>query len=1071
MKNLSLFLTLLCVLLLSSGAHAQQIRGSVKSAASGEPLAGAIVMAEGTRAGATTNSKGEFTLTVASLPVRLEVSFVGMESRTVNVTSAERPVQVLLDETAEALDELVVIGYAVVRKSDLTGSVGQMKASQINDSRMISIEQAMAGHLAGVNIVNTSGEPGAGISINIRGVGSINSDTEPLYVIDGMPYIKDAGTEVGNISGLNSATINPMSSLNPQDIQSIEVLKDASATAIYGSRGANGVVLVTTKSGSAGKPRVSISAFVGVSEVSKKIDMLDANTFIDYMAYDRKTEQYITKGDSLRNLAPHYNWQDYLFKRAVKQEYSVGVNGGNNQGTAYSISVNYVDQNGLVKNSDYTRYGARARVDQKIGSKARAGVNLNYAEFTQVGVSSGGSKDTGSDVFQQALSYRPVNVRFNASDLDESGELSGDYNSQTNPFDYLSNALNKTNNTRTTAIAYVQYEFLKGLLFKSSFNYNTTMTNKLGFYPPSIAAGAANGGRGINAYARRYNWAWENIATYKTTFCKKHNFDALAGYTMEQQYARDYSQESQNYPEAYNKLTGVNTGLGLTVLAPVVSEWSSAMVSYFARVNYNYASRYYFTASIRADGSSKFPKGEKFGYFPSAAVAWKASEEPFMKNSKVFSDFKLRASWGLTGNQSIPAYSSLSRYQSVYYSTNTTGGLSPTPRQWAGLAVSSIANPDLTWETTKQFDAGIDISFLRHRLSATVDYYYKKTYDMLLNKPLLYSTGYSRMMYNSGSLRNCGWEVTVQSQNITRKKFSWTTNLNITFNRNKVLDLGENAYLPFNASNTYDEAFVLVPGQAVGTMYGLVYDGVYKFSDYKNFYIDNDPSKYMRPKDEWTAIYNDLVAHPTKAQLVDGVPLYAGSTPLPGNAKFRDLTGEGDINALDRAYIGSSAPKFFGGISNRFTLKDFDLNVFFQFSYGNDLFVSNYQALDGYGTRNVLQWIYDESWKPTPERQTDRWPSYMVDSYKTVTSNMWVEDGSYLKLKDVTLGYTLPRKLLSKIKMNTVRVYLTGQNLWTWTNFSWYDPETGDASSVTAGHYRFKYPSSRTFIFGVNIDF
>ena len=1058
----------LCCLLLVSGMITQAqtlIKGTVFDQ-DRNPLTGATVRVKGMNEGSIADLNGDFTVRCKSLPATVEISFIGMAPKNIVVRSErELPLKVILEEMQNEIDEVVVIGYGAVRKSDLTGSVASVKGKDINESRMLSFDQAMAGRMAGVNITNTGGEPGAGISIQIRGVGSINSDSDPLYVIDGAPISKDAGTELGNIA-VSSAIFNPLASLNPSDIQSIEVLKDASATAIYGSRGANGVVLITTKSGMEGKPRVSFSTYVGVGQVSKKIDMLEGQDYLDYMAYEREDADYVAKYDSLSN-APFHNWQDELYKNSITQEYNIGVRGGTKT-TKYALSAAYTDQQGLVDNSGFDRFTLRARVDQNIGKSAKVGVNMTYAKMGQDGIPSGGSKDTGADVFQQVLSYRPANVR---SNFDENGDLSGDYNLQTNPKDYIAQVKNRLDNMRFTATTYAQYEFIKGLLFKTSYNINTTYTDKNIFYPPTVAAGASTNGRGINTWAKRFNWSWENILTYDVKLNKNHSLNAMVGYTMEAQNGRNFSIEANDYPEAFLGLEGGNVGFGLLTSAPTVSDFRSTLISYLGRINYSYKGKYLLTASIRSDGSSKFPKGSKFAYFPSAAVAWNIHKESFMQPVKnVISDLKLRFSYGRTGNQSIPNYSSQSVYQDVYYTFNEAGGLNPSSIMVPGIGVTSIANPKLTWETTEQYNGGIDLSFFRQRLSVSIDAYYKKTFDLLLKRPLDFSTGFATMMFNSGSLENKGIELVINSINFSTKDFTWTTAFNISFNRNKVLNLGKNAQLTFSAGNVYNEAFILEPGHAVGTMYGYVYDGVYQYKDYKNFYVNNDPAQGMRSSTECQEIYNRAKAGQEKLELMDGQPKYAGDVPLPGSAKFRDIVGDdGNVTSEDRTYIGNSEPKFQGGFVNKFNYKGFDLSVFMQFSYGNKMFVTNYFALQGYNSRNMRKDIYDNAWRPY--RESNAWPDYMIDSYKTVPSGLYIEDGSYLKIKDITLGYTLPTQWLGKLGIAGARIYVTGQNLFTFTDFKWYDPEIASSSPITGGMYKFVYPSSRTFITGLSIDF
>ena len=1059
---LFLSMTLAC----SIPAIAQSGVGGTVADTDGQILPGASVVIKGSAKGTVADENGNFHLDTDEFPLTLEVSYLGFITEEVTVNAENNNLKIELRYDTNYMDEVVVIGYGTVKKSDLTGSVASVGRDDVTNARMLSIDQALAGKIAGVNILNTGGEPGAGISINIRGVGSVSSEgNEPLYVIDGAVIYRDAGLNVGSNS-ISGSVLNPLSTLNPADIESIEVLKDASATAIYGSRGANGVVLITTRSGREGRPRVNFSAFGGISTVSKTIPVLNGKDYLNYQAFDRNDPTYVQNYEKFSQEAGH-NWQDELFKNGYRQEYNLSVDGGTKT-TKYSFGVGYSNQTGLVKNSDYQRFTVRGRVDQDISSWLKAGINLSYARFNQDGTSSEGGKDSNADVFQQILSYRPINT-----DLDRNDEEGDDAQEsvQSNPKSYLDYAKLRTFSSRFIGIAYLQFKIAKGLSFKMSFNYGETNTRTENFYPANISGGSATNGRGTNGYASRYNWSWDNILTYNVKLGKRHNLDLMAGYTMEYQWARNFSLETQNYPSPFDKLEGVNIGNGLDVMAPKVDESYSSMISWLGRINYNYADRYLLTATIRADGSSKFPDGRKYSVFPSVAFAWKISNERFMRSARgVISDMKLRLSYGMTGNQGIPAFRSQSRYSPVFYTFNESGTLSPISNIISGIGITSMENSDLTWETTHQYNVGLDLGFFSNRIQLTADAYYKKTVDMLIEKPVPFLTGYTTTMSNSGSLENKGLELTLHTVNFSKKNFEWTTDFNISFNRNRILDLGTSGMLTYVA-NFYDEAFALAPGQPVGVMYGYQCDGVYSYRDYKNFYIDNDPSKGMLPEYEWQSIYDDIVKNKNgQFELVDGVPTFAGEVPLPGSPKYRNMTkGDNNVNEEDRTFIGRSDPKFYGSFTNKFIFYGVDISVFFQYNVGNDFFVASYFPLSGTGNRNILKSIWENAWRPWNNDGT--WPDYTIDSYRQTSSSLWIEDGSYLKLKDVTIGYSLPSKITDKMKINSLRFFITGQNLFTWTNFSWYDPEVASNNAIFGGLYRFKYPSSRTFLIGVTLGF
>ena len=1064
MKKFLLFLAMTAVWTIP--AMARSGIGGTVSDSDGQPLPGASVIVKGSAKGTVTDDNGKFHLDTDEFPLTLTVSYLGFITEEVTVSSSDDNLRIGLKYDTNYMDEVVVIGYGTVKKSDLTGSVASVGRDDVTNARMLSIDQALAGKIAGVNILNTGGEPGAGISINIRGVGSVSSEgNEPLYVIDGAVIYRDAGLNVGSNS-ISGSVLNPLSTLNPADIESIEVLKDASATAIYGSRGANGVVLITTRSGKEGRPRVNFSAYGGVSTVSKTVPVLNGKDYLNYQAFDRNDPAYVQNYEKFSREAGH-NWQDELFKNGYRQEYSLSVDGGTRT-IKYSFGVGYSNQTGLVKNSDYQRFTVRGRVDQDISKWLKAGINLSYARFSQDGTSSEGGKDSNADVFQQILSYRPINTDL---DIDDEEGDDAQESVQSNPKSYLDYAKLRTFSSRFIGIAYLQFKIAKGLSFKMSFNYGETNTRTENFYPANISGGSATNGRGTNGYASRYNWSWDNILTYNVKSGKRHNLDLMAGYTMEYQWARNFSLETHNYPSPFDKLEGVNIGNGLDVMAPKVDESYSSMISWLGRINYNYADRYLLTATIRADGSSKFPDGRKYSVFPSVAFAWKISNERFMRSTRgVISDMKLRLSYGMTGNQGIPAFRSQSRYSPVFYTFNESGTFSPISNIISGIGITSMENSDLTWETTHQYNVGLDLGFFSNRIQLTADAYYKKTVDMLIEKPVPFLTGYTTTMSNSGSLENKGLELTLHTVNFSKKNFEWTTDFNISFNRNKILDLGTSGMLTYVA-NFYDEAFALAPGQPVGVMYGYKCDGVYSYMDYKNFYIDNDPSIGMRPEYEWQSIYDDIVKNKNgQVELVDGVPTFAGEVPLPGSPKYRNMTkGDNNVNEEDRTFIGRSDPEFYGSFTNKFIFYGVDISIFFQYNAGNDFFVASYFPLSGTGNRNILKSVWENAWRPWNNDGT--WPDYTIDSYRQTSSSLWIEDGSYLKLKDVTIGYSLPSKITDKMKINSLRFFITGQNLFTWTNFSWYDPEVASNNAIFGGLYRFKYPSSRTFLIGVALGF
>lgn len=1050
--------TYLCVLFLLLAVPAisvaqVKISGQVKSQSDGDPIVSATVVEKGTTNGVSTDAKGNFSLTVKGPQSIIQVSYVGMELWEQKVGNRTR-FDILLKENL-VLEEVVVVGYGTVSKSDLTGAVSSVRARDIVNARTASFNEALAGMAAGVMVASTGGEPGAGVDIKIRGASSVSGGVEPLYVVDGVPF--DGGIE--SSGRLGNSSLNPLALINPADIESMEILKDASATAIYGSRGANGVIIITTKSAKAGKTRVNYSADFGVDlPPAKQIRVLNATEWVEYQAKAFPT--YSNKfGDAgqIKYYPDDHNWQKEVMRNAFSQTHNLSVSGGN-QKTAFVLSLGYTNRDGIVVNTAMDRTNASLKLDHSVNKWLKVGMTGRYALMNQQGVTSVDGVGSGAGIFQQMLVFRPTNTDVMDIEEDVDGTI------QNNPLRNARETVQKTRSSRIQGDAYVQITFLPGLTLKSTFSAYRTDNKSKNYFPSYLAQGRIDNGRISHVATINSKWINENILTYTKRFNKKQALTLTGVFSIEQTNVEGLNTQTKDLALESFEEESLQYGQLLTI--PINSLTQQNMISFMARANYSF-NAFLFTASIRADGSSKFPAGNKYSYFPSAAVAWKAHEEPFLKRLNIFDQLKLRFSYGRTGNQSIGPYSSLTRYSSFYYSYGTAAGTSGATLA-PGISVNTLGNKDLKWETTEQFNAGLDVSVLRGRLNLSADFYYKYTFDLLITQQIPYTSGFASRLANIGDVDNKGIELTINSHNITRKNFSWSTDFNISVNRNKVKSIGGGNRYPVNSpgnyGSNYANIFYVAEGYPIGAIFGYKTDGVYQLSDFNEFYENGE---FITDKARQMEIYkqhvNDAgaVLSNNPFTLREGVPDYRSNAAYPGALRLKD--GE-------QVYLGSNEPKFFGGIMNRFSYKNWDLSVFFNFSYGGKIFNANYGVLNGTeGNRNLLKDYYDNRW--WPDRQTNKYPIFNDAWGLAQTTDMQVEDASYLKLKDITVGYSLPKKVAAKLGISGARVYLSMRNMFTWTKYSWYDPEYANKNPLYSALEKFSYPMPRTVVAGLAINF
>ena len=1048
--------------LFSVDLYAQQVevKGQVVDAA-GIPLIAVTVFEDGNTANGTmTDLDGNYVLKVSSPKATIVFSCLGY-AEIKEVVGGRGVISVTMKEEQLSIDaaEVVSVGYGSVSRRDLTGSVSKVDMGELMKAPVTNFDQALTGKVAGVVVTTSDGALGAEANITIRGNNSLTQSSAPLYVIDGFP------TESSMATALASA-----------DIESIDILKDASATAIYGARGANGVIVITTKQGNEGKPKINFSASWTGSRIANKVDLMDGYEFVNLQTEmseywgtsniyllsnelddDNKPKSY--KPSDYQN-APNYDWQDQIYRNALTQNYNLSISGGNKEsGNRYNISFSATDQDGIIVKSNFQRYQGKINFQQKIGKKVTFDFLANYSRSVTNGVTPTSAQQSSSAsgwLMYSVWGYRPVTpLSQQESDdsivdsiLDATVSSSDDY--RFNPAKTVRNEYRKTIVDYLNANAGLTWEIIEDLKLKVTGGYTLNKRRREEFNGTQTYTGypGSPSGKGINGgiyWNDKITWLNENTLTYTKRFLRKHNFQFLAGFTMQGE-TFDYkgTVAEQISTEALG-LNGLHTGNYQNV-TPWQYDWT--MMSGLFRVNYNYKYKYYVTASFRADGSSKFPAGNRWGYFPSAGLSWNFNREDLLKDKSWLSNGKLRASWGQTGNnRTTTPYD--------YYSQMATlpGHVESYDYVFNGQIVSgyypsNMSNEKLRWETTDQWNAGIDLSFFDSRIKFTGDWYLKNTRDLLLQATIPASSGYTSAMLNIGSMQNQGVELTLGLVPIQRKNFTWAVDFNIAMNRNKVTALTNDQYSlmskvswDYNYNSQYP--YITQVGKPSGMMYGYIYEGTYKYDDF-NGNVLKDGVAYM----------NSVGREQTR----------------PGDPKYKDINLDGVIDDNDRTIIGCGQPIHTGGFGNTFNFYGFDVNVFFAWSYGNDVINANRLIFENGSKQNLnLFASYTNHW--SEDNQTSDIPRIGANGMNVYSSRV-VEDGSFLRLKNVSIGYTFPRSVLRKLHFDTMRVYLSADNLFTITNYSGPDPEVSTRNSVlTPGFDWSAYPRSRGITAGVSFTF
>lgn len=1033
------------------------VKGTVKDNL-GEGVPGASVQVKGTSQGTITDLDGKFAFSVPNKNATIVISFIGYVTVEQKVDT-QKPMVITLREDTKTLDEVVVVGYQEVRKRDLTGSVAKANMNDVLTAPVASFDQALGGRIAGVNVTSGEGMPGGTMNIVIRGNNSLTQENSPLFVIDGFP-VEDTSAS---------------STLNPSDIESIDFLKDASATAIYGARGANGVVIVTTKKGKVGRAQLTYDGSFGVQHITRTIPMMDAYEFVKL-----QNEMYptVVAGSYLMNYEgkqwtledyrniDQYNWQDEIFQTAWQQSHTVRLTGGT-EGVRYNASLSYYDQDGTLLETGYKRMQGRMNTVVRRG-KLNMSLTTNYSRSIQTGSTPSATSYSGmNNLFYSVWGYRPVTSPDTPlsflmdSATDNAVDSSNDY--RFNPILSLKNEYRKNYINNLQMNGFAEYEVIKGLKVKVSAGYTYDARKNDQFNNSKTRYGGPTSTDKVNAQvtrSERLTWLNENTVTYQTNIKKKHFINALAGITFQNSDYEAYAFRTTHIPNESLGMAGMSEGQASTS-SSAKSSWS--MLSYLGRINYNYKSKYYATASFRVDGSSKFNKDNRFGYFPSASLAWTFTEEKFMKPiNSILSNGKLRFSWGLTGNNRIGEYdyyqllSVLKSRIGSYTATNSIpSGVYPFENDAtnAGTVPISLQNKNLKWETTEQWNLGVDLSFFDERIGLTMDIYRKNTRDLLLAAQLPYSSGFYNATKNIGKVRNDGLEISLNTLNIKTRDFQWSSNFNISFNKNKVLALSENqtallTAVQFDQNYNGQSSYIAKIGLPMGLMYGYVYEGTYKYDDF-----NKSGNSYS---------------------LKSSVPHFSTeNNTQPGMPKYADLNGDGVVDSNDRTIIGRGLPVHTGGLTNDFTYKGIDLSIFFQWSYGNDIMNANRLFFESSNNRSreLNQYAsYTNRW--TADNPTSDIPAATNSSSNRVISSRIIEDGSFLRLKNVTIGYTFPSQMTKKWKIDKARIYVAAQNLWTWTGYSGYDPEVSVRNSaLTPGLDYSSYPRAYSVSFGVSLGF
>lgn len=1013
------FARLLVCLLVSLPAltHSQAlskvvVKGVVTSSRTGEVLPGVSVIEKGTVNGTMTDANGAYSIEMNAKSL-LGFSFIGYSSKEETVLNRS-VVNLRLEEETKSLSEVIVVGYGTQKSTEVTSAIAKIKAEDFTERPTSRIDHAMAGKLAGVQVQEVSGAPGKGLAVKVRGVSSINYSNSPLYVVDGYP--------------INSGLDN----INPNDIESIEVLKDAASASIYGSRGSNGVVLVTTKAGKSGKPVLQLDTYYGVQERFSKVDVLNRDEYIDF-AIEERNNTWILQGgkasdpNEKRSNAnywidpkwltdptsfPDHDWQDLISRSAPVQNYQLSASGANDN-VKYYVSGNYFNQKGIILGSDYKRLSFRANVETRLSGRVNMGLNLSATSMNR--------NDSEGDSNQGPVS-RSVRVAPIVG-LNQQTQLGGYYPFHAafylNPIALATTLSNKINNKNIRANLYATVDIVKDLQFRTSFGTDYVSDLTQYFKPDNINRGV--GHVGSLSTGTRENYLTENTLTYNLVK-PKWSLNALAGFTYQEDKVVNSSLSKTGFPD--DEIITLNMGTILSAGSSSATAWN--LMSFLGRVNTSWEGKYLLSASIRRDGSSRFGVDNRWGFFPAASVGWRISEEHFMQTVSFINELKLRASYGVAGNNNIGDFAAIGTLAGTNYVLGASQGVV------SGFSPGSFSNKMLGWERTHTLDVGVDVGVFGNRINVGIDYYRADTRDLLLNVQIPSVSGFSSALTNIGAIRNSGVELEIGTVNLTGK-FKWNTDFNISHNRNKVLELGPQGAPIYSTTDGFTTVTRI--GEAIGSYFAFVQDGVFRNQE-------------------------DLDSHPHyKVQNV-------------GDIKYKDVNGDGVINENDRTILGNNNPKFFWGLQNSFSYGNFDLTVNMDGQWGNKLLNV---AIGQHGqSRGNVDGYWRERWR-SPENPGNGWvPRAAVTSNLTTPSSFWLRNADYWRIRTISLGYRLSAGALSKIGgIGGIRVYASMDNVFMHDHYN-RNPQTGsysNSNTIPGADFDATYPLARTYTFGLNVKF
>ncbi len=1004
-----------------------QISGTVTDSKQ-VPLPGVNIVEKGTTNGVVSDFDGNYSITVSSENAVLVFSFIGFRTKEIPVGQSST-IDVNLEEDAQGLDEVVVIGYGTTKRSDLTGSVVSVSGDDAAAVPVASVDQSLQGRAAGVNVTQNSAAPGGSVSIRIRGGTSINAASEPLYVIDGFPIFNDnnafGAPTAGALGAGRGTPPNILSTLNPSDIASIDILKDASATAIYGARGANGVVIITTKRGQSGKLNIDYDTYYGIQEVSKTLDLMNATEyarFVNEAIPDTFTEEEIN------SFGQGTNWQDEIFRSASIKNHNLSISGGNEK-TNFAISGSYFDQEGLVLNSDFERFSWRTNVDSRINNWLKAGTSISITHSINNGVAIGVGPGANAGPVNAALEFSPTVPVF-----DEDGEYSTAILGGTtdNPVAKALEISDETKITRLLGNSYFDIDLTKGLQWRTTFGADLFYNTRNFFSTRVVLPGSASNGFGSIGNTRSITWNISNTLTYSID-SGDNNLTFLLGNDIQQNKTEQTLLAASNFVSDDLGVGGIDLASSLPSNANFI-EWS--ILSYFARADYIWKNKLFLTATGRVDGSSRFAENNKYAFFPSGALAYRVSEEPFLQDSETINNLKLRVGYGITGNQEIGVFQSLA----LFGIDDVDNGYTFGSGQGNPIIPLGLANPDLKWESTEQYNVGIDLGLWNNRIGLTADYYHKNTEDLLLFFPVPPNSGASSQLRNAGAVQNKGFELALNTINLNGD-FKWTTDFNISFNTNEVTDLAGLEEILIEGSDTgivqNEAAFRIAEGDPLGSIFGYQFDGVYQTQE-------------------------DL----------DNSPQYNGAEV--GLFKYKDISGpdgvpDGVVNGDDRTVIGNAQPDFFGGFNNSFSYKGLTLDVFLNFTYGNDILNVNRSSQENSDVLvNQLATVNDY-WRGEGTSTTIQRP--VEGRSFNIVSDRFIEDGSFIRARLIRLSYDFPLEKMNVPFLRSLNVYGSVENAFIITDYSGFDPEVNTLAGGNAviGVDNAAYPRPRTFLLGIKV--